>query len=357
MPLAGRLCVIVAALMLLALPLAAQQPSPAPSAPKSPFGIAVPGAAPANPVQAEPPSVFTRIGNWVLATQQALNRDLAAAVKKLKTENPLLALATLIGIAFTYGVLHAAGPGHGKAVVSSYVLANKETLRRGVALSFLSAAVQALSAIVFVGLLAIFLNQTSTAMRSVENWTETVSWALVALLGLYLIVRQVRTLARDWRIRPAHAQVHGGPTRSEHHGHTHDHAHVHTDDCGCGHAHMPTPEQVQGEWSWRKALPLALTVGIRPCSGAILVLIFALSQGVFWAGILATIAMALGTAITVSALAAFAVGSRDFAARLPGADSVWAGRVQTATAFAGSFLVFALGTAFFFASLRPVRPF
>lgn len=357
------LAALIAAFVMLTAPLYAQDTAPERAAQKSPFGIAVPQV-PADrsimPEAREAPGLFQRIGTWVLNTQQQLNRQLAAAVRQLKTENPLLALGTLIGIAFAYGVLHAAGPGHGKAVISSYVLANNETLRRGVALSFLSAAVQALTAIIFVGVLAIVLRQTSPAMRAAENWVETVSWALVAMLGLFLIFRQVRGWVRDWSARDAaHAQVHGGPASgaAHHHHDQHDHHHTHSEDCGCGHAHIPSPDQLKGAWSWKKALPLALTVGIRPCSGAILILIFALSQGVLWAGVLATIAMALGTAITVSMLAVLAVGSRDWAARLPGSGSVWAGRIHTATAFAGSFLVFALGTAFFFASLKAASPF
>lgn len=120
---------------------------------------------------------------------------------------------------------------------------------------------------------------------------------------------------------------------------------------------MPTPEQLGGELSWSKALAIAFSVGIRPCTGAILVLVLAISLGMPWVGVLATFAMAVGTAITVSALAALAVGSRELAKRFAGAESRWGWRIERAAGIGGALLVLGLGTAFFFASLQPQSPF
>jgi ABC-type nickel/cobalt efflux system permease component RcnA len=285
---------------------------PSSKAQTSPFqapGIASSAAA---PVATAEPGITSRRWAAILTEQSKLNRQLAASVKDLKQGGALHAALTLVLIAFLYGVLHAAGPGHGKAVISAYVLANEETVRRGIALSFLAALFQALSAILFVGVLAILLNRTSIEMRHGEAFIETVSWALVALVGAVLLYRRIMALlpARDAAARiatsPPRREGHGGgPSHAhDHHGCRHDrgfdrgaHAidgdHLHSPDCGCGHAHIPSPQQVAGpEWSWRKAIPIALSVGIRPCSGALLLLIFALSQGLLWAGILGTFAMA-----------------------------------------------------------------
>ena len=120
---------------------------------------------------------------------------------------------------------------------------------------------------------------------------------------------------------------------------------------------MPEPSQLQGPWVWSKAIALAMTVGIRPCTGAILVLLFALSQGILWAGIFATFMMSLGTALTVSALAALAVGSRDLAVRLAGKESAWAGRLESVVGIGGALLVILLGTAGFLVALRGPAPF
>jgi ABC-type nickel/cobalt efflux system permease component RcnA len=335
------------------------------------------------------PGMFAGVYNWLLTQQQRLNRELATAVKDLKEAGSVTATLVLGFIGFSYGVLHAAGPGHGKAIISSYVLANRETVRRGIMLSFLSAFIQALSAIVLVGILFIILNKTSMEMSAAERWIETVSWAFVAAVGAWLLVGQVRQiLARRSRASAAKTHTHiRTPAAAAHghapghaHVHAHDHAHVHPHDCGCdhhhheahththsdhahdhddccGHAHMPDPSQLQGDLTWGKALAIAFSVGIRPCTGAILVLVFALSQGLLWAGVFATFAMAIGTAITVSLLAALAVGSRDLAARFGGEGSGWATLVADSAGLIGASLVLLMGAVFFVGSLQPQAPF
>jgi ABC-type nickel/cobalt efflux system permease component RcnA len=120
---------------------------------------------------------------------------------------------------------------------------------------------------------------------------------------------------------------------------------------------MPDPKDLQGDLTWGKALAIAFSVGIRPCTGAILVLVFALSQGLLWAGVFATFAMAIGTAITVSVLAALAVGSRELAARLGGEGSGWATAVSTGAGLLGASLVLLMGAVFFVGSLQPQAPF
>lgn len=120
---------------------------------------------------------------------------------------------------------------------------------------------------------------------------------------------------------------------------------------------MPDPRQLQGAWSWPKALTLAAAIGVRPCTGAILVLVFAIGQGLAWAGVFATFAMALGTAITVSALAAIAIGSRELAARLGRDGTGWAASVRRFAGLGGSLAVFVLGLLLFIGSLGPATAF
>lgn len=323
---------------------------------------------------------------WLMRQQQAVNRQLSQAVRNFKTMDPLSAALILATLSFTYGVLHAAGPGHGKAVISSYVLANRETVKRGILLSFIAAGFQAISAVLIVGVLAIALNQTGLQIKAAESWIETASWLLVALIGVWLLISQIRKLAA-WRGEVAvvptassvaegphsaggthhshdhkhhhHHQAHGASHAHDHH-HGHSHHHDHAAGCSCGHSHMPAPDQIAGEWSWPKALAVALAVGIRPCTGAIIVMVFALTQGLFWAGVFATLAMAIGTAITVSTLAAIAVGSRDLAERiasLQGGSSAWPGRIQATAGILGALLVTVFGVTFFLASLSPQAPF
>ena len=290
---------------------------------------------------------FDGVWAWVLYQQQKANRQIVGAVKDLKTQGSFTAAFALIVLSFVYGVLHAAGPGHGKAVISSYVLANERTVRRGIALSFLAALFQALSAIAIITVLVIFMKATSFQIKGAEQWITTLSWGLIAVLGAWLLYTQLRILWRAWR----------PPATSSECAHHHQHgAHLQSGEC-CGHAHMPDAQQLENDFSWRKGVMIAASVGVRPCTGAILVLIFALTNGLLWAGIAATFAMALGTAITVSVLASAAVGSRSLITRLAGDESRWGWRIERAAGVLGSFLVFALGASFFAASLGPAAPF
>lgn len=397
--------------------LAQSEPKP------SPFGVPLgPGQSTSvAPGQKAERSVLSDVWSYVLMQQQRINRELAGAVRQLKAGDTLNATLLLGFLGFLYGVVHAAGPGHGKAVISSYVLANERTVKRGIMLSFLAAFIQALSAIAIVGILAIALRATSLEIKAAEAWIETVSWGFVALIGIWLLYGQLSKIFAARRASPAptEAHAHGAACRHSHahdaghdhgHAHAHAHAHAHHGGCGCGHAHhhghdhshghthdhdhdhhhahdhgsghahavthgaaphaapaephvhaadgsccghahMPDPSQLEGKLSWRKALAIALSVGIRPCTGAILIMIFAMSQGLLIAGIFATFAMALGTAITVSTLAALAVGSRELATRLAGGESRLAGAVSTGAGLLGSALVFLMGASFFVASL------
>lgn len=300
---------------------------------------------------------------WIVDQQRRLMGEMSAAVHRIKSDDPSTATIVLVAVSFVYGVIHAAGPGHGKFVVSSYALANAQTLRRGVGLAFLSAFFQAISAIVLVGVLAAFFFATRMqAKAAAEAWLETLSWGLIALFGAWLLMRQ----ARPFIGAPANAPHAGGGASHAHHDHSHDHRHdhhhhhrsaAHAPGTAChDHAHLPGPEQLAGDWSWRRALALALSIGLRPCTGAIVVLFVAANIGLWWAGILATFAMALGTAITVSALAIAAVWSRGLAKRMAGADGPWAGRIERYAGLAGAALVFLLGATGFLASFAAQSP-
>ncbi len=123
---------------------------------------------------------------WVLDKQQGLQRTLAMSVKGLKTDNPMAGALTLAALSFLYGILHAVGPGHGKTIISSYVVANEETVRRGVIISFIAAGLQALTAVALVSLLLFGLNASGLQINAWSNQLESVSYAMIAVVGLYL---------------------------------------------------------------------------------------------------------------------------------------------------------------------------
>src|ERR1043166_3443367 len=142
---------------------------------QTPFGGPRPAAA---------PQVGGIIG-WLLAPQSEFYREISTAIRSAKSDGS--AVWTLLGVSFAYGIFHAAGPGHGKAVISSYLVANQETARRGIVLSFASALLQALVAVALVAVLAWLLNATAKSMCSAEKAIEIVSYALIAAFGARLV--------------------------------------------------------------------------------------------------------------------------------------------------------------------------
>jgi nickel/cobalt transporter (NicO) family protein len=254
------------------------------------------------------PGAFNGIFGWVLRTQQSLQRDLATGVKSLKSDHAMTGAMMLAALSFIYGVVHAVGPGHGKTIISSYVVANEETVRRGVIISFIAAGLQALTAIALVGILAFALNASGMQINAWSNQLEMVSYALIALVGAWLLTTQLIAIFRRWReSRATEAQAGHDHQHHDHYHHGHDHKDPNAHDRQHGHSHaegeachhIVDARELAGPFSWRKILAVVFSVGIRPCTGAILVLVFALTQGMFWAGVGATFAMAIGTAITV----------------------------------------------------------
>jgi nickel/cobalt transporter (NicO) family protein len=292
----AAVALVLAASALLAWTLGFAAAAPA-VAPKNPFGTGLREAAPA----------ATGIGGMILAVQSQFYRSLTAALLALKRDGS--ALWTLVGVGFLYGVFHAAGPGHGKGVIAGYLVASERTLVKGLGLSLAAALVQAVVAIGMVGILAAALKATAASINSAANAVELVSFAGVATFGAILLWRKAGRLVA--LARP------GGATTAE------------ACDPDCDHVHMPEPQALARLRGWRETAAVVLAAGIRPCSGAIIVLVFALSQGLFAAGIAAALAIALGTAITTGALASLAVFAKAAALRLAGGRGM-AGEIAVA---------------------------
>jgi nickel/cobalt transporter (NicO) family protein len=322
---------------------------------------------------------------WLLSKQALFYRELSGLIRAAKSDGT--ALWGLMGVSFAYGIFHAAGPGHGKAVISSYLVANQETWRRGVTLSLASALLQAVTAVLIVAVAAVLIGATAKAMGDTVRVIETVSYALIVLVGARLLwvkgrgfIRALRALnatsppsdsghAHDHHVACAHSDdtaclhhdhSHGhqeaGATaaagtdghhhfHAEHQGHDHD-DHDHDEEESVlpwGHAHGPEPEQLAGPGGWRRGLSAIVAVGLRPCSGAIIVLVFALAQGLFWAGVASTFVMAIGTAVTVAAIATIAVGARTAAQRFAATRTSYGTLMLRAIEVSAAVLVMAFG--------------
>ncbi|MGB6397775.1 MAG: nickel/cobalt transporter [Bradyrhizobium sp.] len=301
-----------------------------------------------------PPAAGPQIGGivgWILARQSEFYREISATIRAAKSDGS--AVWTLLAISFAYGIFHAAGPGHGKAVISSYLVASQETARRGIVLSFASALMQSLVAVVIVAICAWLLNATASTMCNAEKMIEIASYALIAAFGARLVWTKGGGFMRALQVqRPVPAMA---VAQQHHHDHSHDHVHDDVDDAHGGHSHGPVPSELEGPGGWRRGLAAILTVGVRPCSGAILVLVFALAQGLFWAGIAATFVMGLGTAITVATIAVIAVSAKDVARWLSGAGEGGGTLVMRGIEFGAAGLVLLLGAGLLFGYIAAER--
>jgi len=290
------------------------------------FDVAFAQMGPLGAPRAAPPPPPSGIMGWIFAKQAEFYRMLTGGIRAAKTDNT--AVAGLLGISFLYGVFHAAGPGHGKAVISSYLFANNETWRRGVVLSFASALLQALVAVALVGIAALVFQATAKMMGDAVRIIEIVSYSLIIAIGARLLWVKGRAFISELR---------GGEDDYDHGSHNHHHHH----DATCH--HELEPAQLAGPGGWRRGLSAIFAVGLRPCSGAILVLVFALAQGILWTGIGATFLMGLGTAITVAVIATVAVAARGFAGRIVRSDNGWGMLVLRGIEVAAAVLIIAFG--------------
>lgn len=277
-------------------------------------------------------SLYQDFIQWILSQQATFHRELVSLVRSISKEGSPVLLWGLMTTSFFYGVFHAAGPGHGKAVISAYMLASKAPIRRGVSLAFLCAGVQALMAIAVILVLSQIFSLAGKVMQ-ISRFFEIASFAAVGLIGVWILVRLLRGQSGCGH---DHSQDHLHAHSSDHHDHDHDHDHHDHGDHGHGHSCCAHHEQ-EVKTARRSIWAMVAAVGIRPCTGAVLVLLFSLSTGIFLWGIVATFAMALGTAITVAVLAAFSVLVRDTGLALSSEHRIWRQRVSRVFGFIAAF--------------------
>ncbi|SEW23409.1 ABC-type nickel/cobalt efflux system, permease component RcnA [Cognatiyoonia koreensis] len=230
------------------------------------------------------------VSRWAADMQRVAQNAMAGALRALRANEPG-ALASLWGLCFAYGFVHAAGPGHGKLIIGGYGVGARVPLKRLSLLALGSSLAQALTAVVFVYAAVLVLGWTRQQVAGTANQIMApLSYALIGLIGLWLMWRGIKA----WRTQPAH-----------------DHAGGHCSTCG--HAHGPTLAQAEAVAGWREALSVIGAIAIRPCTGAIFLLILTWRLGLDWAGIVGTFVMGLGTASITVIVAVAAVGLRESA--------------------------------------------
>ncbi|WP_409421396.1 nickel/cobalt transporter [Pseudaeromonas sp. ZJS20] len=243
--------------------------------------------------------------------QLGFQRELGQLLRSAQSWQPSTVLA-LLALSFGYGVCHAAGPGHGKLVLSTYLATHPSRLGQAIRLSVGAALLQALVAIALIGLGGWLLDLSARQAQGVGVGLEKASYLLVMGLGAWIAWRALRAL---WQRKPLVAPAIHALRPLRHQGELLLRPRPQA-DCGCGHQHVPQADQLNGSPSWQTRAGLLLAMGLRPCSGALLLLVLAKVLQQFWLGALATLAMAAGTALTVSALALLSRQARQLALAL-----------------------------------------
>ncbi|WP_159566891.1 nickel/cobalt transporter [Budvicia diplopodorum] len=280
--------------------------------------------------------------------QKLLHQRLVSLLQQVKA-HPLETGGMLMLFSFTYGLLHSAGPGHGKVIIAAYLATHPLKLRSSLWLTIAASVVQGMVAIVLVTVVTFVLQLSSRALHQSSFWMEKGSYLLIVLVGCILCYRAVRSLlaiAKTYRrsgmniiaLRPMDAN------------------HVHSDDCGCGHRHLPTQHELSSGSGWKTHLAIIFSIGLRPCSGAILVLLFSKVIDAYYWGMASAMVMAIGTATTISLLALFVHFARRLAERLTSARGhrqSW-GRVALASLSLGGGALLILAGLILYYAVSPV---
>ena len=235
--------------------------------------------------------------------QKNLHQQMTQLLQQVAAQ-PGQAGFSLMLFSLIYGVLHALGPGHGKVVITTFLATHPARLKTSLKLTLLAALLQGVVAIALVTLMLVILQTSSRQLHLSSFWLEKGSYLLVMALGTWIGWRALRML-RQMAGSASGLRIHR--LRPEHH---------HNEQCGCGHAHVPGAHQVAQAVSWRTQALVVVSMGLRPCSGAIMMLLFAKVIGVYLWGVVSALAMASGTALTVSAIGLLVQRSRVLALRL-----------------------------------------
>jgi nickel/cobalt transporter (NicO) family protein len=319
-------------------------------------------------------AVFRQIADW----QRDLNRFLGGKLRESSQQGSWLAALTVLMASFAYGVLHAAGPGHGKMVVASYFTAKKAPLKTGILMGGVIALTQAVVAVAVVGILAIIIGRSQRQVMSDANWLELASYGVIFGIGAYMTYcafRGTEAFAHDHG-PPASTFDDTAATHAQHaahqhdHGHAHGHEHHHHDHQGHKHSHHDhhnhdhhgahgNPRETWLAKIGRtvfgrdgEVVAVGIVSGVRPCTGSILVLLFSLANGVFWLGITAAFFIAFGVAITVSVLGIATIVLRRSVAGHEHNAAPWRAMANRALTLAGSIGVMVMGGLLFGGALE-----
>ena len=262
--------------------------------------------------------------------QRQVNAGVAIHMRALETGNSFAAFFLGLGVAFLYGMLHALGPGHGKFVIMSYFMGREVYVLRGLVMAAQMAVVHVIAAVVIVWVADILLKTSLGIGLADVPGIRAGSFLIIAAIGVYMLYQAIRGSRGHTH---THTHTHGHNHHHHHHGHSHDHTH------GASHA-------TEGGL-------VALAVGMVPCPGAVLVMLYAIANDMIYPGFLLVAAMSAGIGLTIAILGVATILLRQFATRFieNSGGGVAVVRFRTLSNTIGALLVFVIGTVSFFAFL------
>ena len=261
------------------------------------------------------PRLFTQIADW----QRLFNQLISDNLHHIQ-QHSAAAGVTLITASFLYGVIHALGPGHGKFIIASYLSTHESRLKQSIKLSVFSSLTQGIVAVVATSVVLIVLNLSSRYFKLSQLWLERGAFLLLVGLGLYWIYQGSRswkkpstTLFQINKLTPlSSSQISSQSAVKNHRTFSTEHAPV----CAGGHQHLPNAQQLKKAEDWKSQLLVILSIGMRPCSGAIFVLFLSYMLDIYLWGVVATLAMSLGTGLMLALFAALVKYTRHLAITL-----------------------------------------
>ena len=266
----------------------------------------------------------------VIEFQRQVNAGVAIHMRALETGNSFAAFFLGLGVAFLYGMVHALGPGHGKFVIMSYFMGREVYVLRGLVMAVQMAVVHVIAAVVIVWVADILLKTSLGIGLADVPGIRAGSFLIIAAIGVYMLYQAIRGSRGHTH---THTHTHGHNHHHHHHGHSHDHTH------GASHA-------TEGGL-------VALAVGMVPCPGAVLVMLYAIANDMIYPGFLLVAAMSAGIGLTIAILGVATILLRQFATRFieNSGRGVAVVRFRTLSNTIGALLVFVIGTVSFFAFL------
>ena len=250
------------------------------------------------------PYILFKVSEW----QREFNFALSGALNRLN-ENQQQAGLTLMAVSFIYGVFHAVGPGHGKFILTSYLSFEQTKLPQAVKITLLSALVQGLVAIGLVTVIVVIFTLSRSYFNLTLKWVERGSFAVMVLFGIYFCYQAYKAFfsqAKPKGFTIKNLQKNSGKSPL-----VMTPVHQHDEHCGCGHKHLPSSSEIATATDWKSTLMLIFSIGLRPCSGAILVLFLAYTLDLYLWGVASALLMAVGTGLTLSLFAWIVLFARE----------------------------------------------